>query len=113
MRALFVVLNDMNYLDDVLEAFVKLGVGGATIVDSYGMGKALRESPSLSYLMKGPMDRAVPEHVEDSKTLFTVIHDEEVADLLIKTLQNLLNGHSDQPVGFIFSVPTVTIHPIK
>lgn len=113
MQALFIVLNDSDYMDDILEVFVKHGVKGATIVDSYGMGKALRESQTLSYLMKGSLERSVPEHVEDSKTIFSVIPNDEDSVLIIKTISNLLNYSKSETVGFMFVVPVVGIHPMK
>ena len=38
MHILFLVLNKTEYLDDILSAFVKIGIKGATIIDSQGMG---------------------------------------------------------------------------
>lgn len=112
MVALFIVLNDFEYLDDILEAFVKLGVQGATIVDSYGMGKALRESKRLGYLMKGPIDRAVPEDTNESKTIFSVV-DESQIDFIMKTIENLLLGSRNETVGFMFAMPVSIVMPVK
>lgn len=113
MRAVIIVLNDLDYLDDVLEAFVRLGVKGATILDSYGMGKALRDSDKLSYLMKGTIDRKVPEETYTSKTIFSIVPDDEEADFLIKTIENLLNFSKSKSIGFVFSMPVSSINPIK
>ena len=41
MKALFVILNETEELNAILEDFVKVGVRGATIIDSQGMGAAL------------------------------------------------------------------------
>ncbi|HOA30750.1 MAG TPA: hypothetical protein PKM70_02355 [Clostridia bacterium] len=41
MNVLFIVLNEVEHLDDVLDAFVEVGVTGATILDSQGMGSIL------------------------------------------------------------------------
>ncbi len=113
MKVVVIVLNDLDYMDDVLEAFVRLGVKGATILDSHGMGKALRDSKTLNYLMKGTIDRKIPEEVHDSKTIFSVIPDNEDADFLIKTIENLLNFSSSDSIGFVFSLPVASINPIK
>lgn len=113
MRIVVIVLNDLEYMDGVLEAFVRLGVKGATILDSYGMGKALRDSNTLNYLMKGTIERKIPEQTHDSKTIFTVIPDEEEAEFLIKTLENLLNFSKSDSIGFVFSLPVASINPIK
>ena len=44
MNALFIVLNEIEYLDDILDGFVDIGVKGATILDSQGMGSAITNS---------------------------------------------------------------------
>ena len=38
-----VVLNKEEYLDEVLSGFVEIGIGGATILDSTGMGRILTQ----------------------------------------------------------------------
>ncbi len=112
MLAIVIVLNDLAYLDEILEVFVKFGVKGATILDSYGMAKALRKSTKLSYLVKGSIDRALPLEVEDSKTIFSVIPTKE-ADLIMKTITHVLNYSKSQTVGFMFSLPVGNVVPIK
>jgi hypothetical protein len=37
MNILFLVLNETEYLDEILDGFVDAGVKGATILDSQGM----------------------------------------------------------------------------
>lgn len=41
VNILFLVLNQTEYLDEILDAFVDVGIRGATIIDSQGMGSAL------------------------------------------------------------------------
>ena len=41
MEALFIVLNDLSYLEAILQRFVELRVRGATIIDSMGMARAI------------------------------------------------------------------------
>ncbi len=112
MKAVVIILNDLNYLDEILEVFVKFGVDGATILDSYGMGKALRESKTMTHLMKGPIDRAVPNEIDSSKTIFSIIPTEK-AELVIKTIRFLLKSSSNNVVGVVFSMPVDEMHYIK
>jgi len=46
MNVLFIVLNEPEYLDAILDSFVEIGVKGATILDSQGMGSAITNSGS-------------------------------------------------------------------
>lgn len=41
MYALFIVLNAIDYLEEILSGFVEVGVSGATILDSQGMGSTI------------------------------------------------------------------------
>ncbi|MBD3413525.1 MAG: hypothetical protein GF421_03720 [Candidatus Aminicenantes bacterium] len=38
MKLIIIFLNKIEYLDDLLSAFLEIGVPGATILDSVGMG---------------------------------------------------------------------------
>ena len=41
MKVLVIVLNREEFLDDVLSLFVEMGITGATIIDSVGMGRII------------------------------------------------------------------------
>ncbi|NLN50495.1 MAG: hypothetical protein GX149_02605 [Acholeplasmataceae bacterium] len=104
MEAIIIVLNDLDFLDDLLEVFVKLNVKGATILDSYGMAKALRDSAKLSYLMKGPIDRAIPTEAEVSKTIFSVVAKESV-NIITKTIRQVLDYSGKKAISYMFTIP--------
>ena len=44
MYALFIVLNEIDYMEDILTGFVENKISGATILDSQGMGSAIANS---------------------------------------------------------------------
>ncbi len=48
MNVLFIVLNKTEYLDEILDQFVDIGVRGATIIDSQGMGSALVDTRNVN-----------------------------------------------------------------
>ena len=41
MKLIIFVLNQEERLEEILEAFLELGINGATILDSIGMGRIL------------------------------------------------------------------------
>ena len=41
MKLVVIVLNNTEYLDDLLTAFLEIGVSGSTVIDSVGMGRIL------------------------------------------------------------------------
>ena len=87
MYALFIVLNEVDYLDTVLAKFVEIGVSGATILDSQGMAGAIvdRNLPLFGSL-KTLLDGSRPFN----KTIFTVIDTEELLNKTISVVEELL-----------------------
>lgn len=113
MQILFIVLNDLTHLQEILEIFIKLKVRGATILDSEGMAKAVLESEGLSFLLGGPFEKMLPKKVEGSKTIFTVIQDEEQVPVVVETIQNALTNSHEKVIGFMFTMPVSGIYPLK
>ena len=75
MKMLVLVLNREEYLDQVLEVLVEVGVPGATVLDSVGMGRLLSyEVP----IFAGFRD-ALPDSRPFNKTIFSVMDDELVS----------------------------------
>lgn len=109
MNILFLVLNKTEYLDEILDAFVDIGVRGATILDSQGMGSALangtRNEPFFGAL-RSLLDNARPYN----KTIFTVIEDDELLKEAIEAVQNILGDMSKPGVGLMFTLPVGSIH---
>lgn len=44
IHVLFIVLNELDYLDDILAGFVDIGLSGATVLDSQGMANIIVKS---------------------------------------------------------------------
>lgn len=112
MNILFLVLNKTEYLDEILDAFVDVGVKGATILDSQGMGSALantdRNGPFFGAL-RNLMDNARPFN----KTIFTVIEDEEVLERAVKEVKEILGGMEEHGVGLMFTLPLGKVYGLK
>ena len=103
MYALFIVLNQVDYLDEILEKFVQVGVTGATVLDSQGMAGAIVHGGrmplfgSLKHLMDGA--RAY------NKTIFTVLESEELVERTAAAVQEVLDDLPAEGLGFMFSLP--------
>lgn len=113
MQILFIVLNDLTHLQEILEIFIKLEVRGATILDSEGMAKAVLEYEGLSFLLGGPFERTLPKKVSGSKTIFTVIPEAEKVPEVVEKIQKALTNTSEKVIGFMFTMPVSGIYPLK
>lgn len=104
MNILFLVLNKTEYLDEILDGFVDIGVKGATILDSQGMGSALSKSEKDTPFfggLKALLDNARPYN----KTVFTVIEDEETLNKAVKEVKRILGNINEPGVGLMFTLP--------
>ncbi|MFQ7800626.1 MAG: hypothetical protein ACLRHW_14020 [Coprobacillus cateniformis] len=89
MQVIFVVLNKIECLEDLLARLKKAGVTGGTIIDSTGMVKSLEESDD-SYLL-GSLRLFLENPRPDSKTIFFIVNNEQV-ELVRKTVSDALGG---------------------
>jgi nitrogen regulatory protein PII len=101
MKLLVFVLNNEEFLEEVLEAYVEAGVAGATILDSEGMGRFLAYEVPLFAGFKEFMKGNRPYN----KTIISVIRDEAVTEKLKKLIDNIVGGLSNPGTGIMFTVP--------
>ncbi len=105
MHVLFIVLNAIDYLDDILSGFVEVGVSGATILDSQGMGSTIVSSQNKSIPLFGALHMLLEDSHPYSKTIFTVLENDELVDKAVAVVRDVVGDISDTGVGFMFTVP--------
>ena len=105
MNALVIVLNEVDYLDEILDSFVEMGVKGATILDSQGMGSAITDSGRGKDPFFGGIRMFIENARPYNKTIFTVIEDEEILNKNIKSVKEILGDINQPGVGMIFTMP--------
>lgn len=112
MNVLFIVLNEVRYLDDILDSFVDIGVKGATILDSQGMGSAIANGGQGNQPLFGSIRLFLDNAKPYNKTIFTVIDDEEVLAKAVESVCSIL-GDIDKPgVGMMFTLPVNNVYGI-
>ncbi len=100
MQLLVAVINHEERVDDILSGFVELGITGATIVESRGMGRVLsREVPIFAGLRE--LDR---RSRANNRMIFCVADDAKV-DEAIAMIQEVCGGLDEPGVGILFTVP--------
>ncbi|MCA9923100.1 MAG: hypothetical protein KC419_09615 [Anaerolineales bacterium] len=104
------ILHKVDECTNILDAWDAEGVGGITILESSGMGRARKSGTQRDFpLMPSLADfLRVPE--ERHRTIFTVVQDETWVDRLIKATEGIL-GDMEQPQnGVIFVLPVARAH---
>lgn len=108
MQLLFIVLNNSEYLDEVLESFIELGISGATVLDSTGMGRIISRDLPIFAGFKNVFSVAEP----NNKTIFTLIKNDEF-DRVMKAVEQVTGSFSDKGVGIAFSIPVAEIRGLN
>lgn len=99
------IVNNIDRIPDVLDAWEALQVPGITILESTGMGTMKKTDyrddlplmPSLSDLFRSKEHR--------HRTLFTVVESEELVEKLITVSQQILGDLNRPRNGVLFVLP--------
>lgn len=101
MKLLILVLSKTECLDQVLEALNDVGISGATIIDTVGMGRTLSKEEPMVGDLKLLEEKGRLEH----KTIFTVIKGEKKVEEAIKTIDHIVGGLDNPNTGILFVLP--------
>jgi nitrogen regulatory protein P-II 1 len=99
MKLLFIVLNSTDKLEETLEGLLEVGVTGATVVDSVGMGRIIEDVPLFAG-MRNVFRAAKPRN----NMIFSVINDGQVAETL-ELLDKILGCAHGRGEGMAFTMP--------
>jgi len=95
------VLNKEEFLDDILAAFMEIGISGATIIDSVGMGHILAYDVPIFAGLRQMIHGQRPYN----KTIFTVVRDEEMIKEAVRMVEKICSSLNEPGTGLIFTVP--------
>lgn len=104
MFVLFVVLNQPEFLPDVLYKMKQLGIRGATVIDSMGatsISKEMYKVPLIGGFMK-----SIDGDTHSNKTVFSVIEREEQVERVMEHIEEIIGGDMKKPnKGIMFVLP--------
>ncbi|MEG1362213.1 MAG: hypothetical protein RSC69_06615 [Lachnospiraceae bacterium] len=105
MKLLFFVFNRPERMDDLLAAFTKYEIKGATIVDSMGMVHMLNnyyDEDELPFL--GAVRAFLKSDREKSNLILAAMEDEKVPDA-VAAIESVVGDLSAKDTGVVFTVP--------
>ena len=100
MQLLVAVINRESRVDEALAGFVELGITGATLLESRGMGRVLRQELPL-FAGLASLDATTRAH---NHTILCVLDDAK-ADAAIGMIQEVCGDLCAPGVGIVFTVP--------
>ena len=97
------VLNETDYLHEVLMGFVEAGVTTSTVIESQGMGRILSEDVPIFAGFRHLFAGSKPFN----NTIFAVVDNHRVTERVIQLVRDVLADVDSQAKGVIFSVPVL------
>jgi hypothetical protein len=107
---LFIVLNEVSYLDAILETFVQVGIGGATVVDSQGMASAIVSSSGGRVPLFGSLKTLIEGARPYNKTIFAVLKSEALVEKAVGAVREVLYDAPPTGLGLMFTVPVANVY---
>ena len=100
MRLLVAVINDPEKLDEILSGFLELGITGATIVNSEGMGSLLSHDIPIFAGLQTLISGSRPQN----RMLLSVVP-AEIVEPALALLQDVVGNLSAPATGIAFTLP--------
>lgn len=104
MRLLVAVINDREKLDETLSGFLELGITGATVVNSEGMGRLLSDEVPIFAGLQTLISGSRPQNC----LILSVIPAEKVQGA-IDLLQEVCGSFDSPATGIAFTLPVDTV----
>lgn len=101
LQLLIAVINEEEKLDAILSGMVELGITGATIINSEGMGRVLSHDVPIFAGLELLALRSRPRN----QTIFSVIREDEKVDGVLNLLREVIGDLDDPGTGIAFTVP--------
>jgi nitrogen regulatory protein PII len=104
------IVDNIDQIPAVLQAWEQAGVLGVTILESTGLGRMRRAGlrddlplmPSLSDLFED-------EEIHH-RTLFSVVETQEEVDKMVAAVQQVIGDLDDAHTGFLFVAPVLQVY---
>ena len=101
MELLVCVVNREEKLEELLAGFLELGVTGATVIHSEGMGRVLSQDVPVFAGLQTLVSRSRPQNT----TVLSVIESQDVLEKAIAMVQRVCGSLDEPSTGILFTVP--------
>ena len=97
------VLNREELLEEVLTGFLEIGISGATIIDSMGMGRILAYDIPIFAGLRGVLAGGRPHN----KTVMSVLPNHDAFEKAFELIEDVCGSLDDPGNGILFALPIV------
>ncbi len=108
MHMILFVLDNPDFLDDVLDAWEEIGVTGVTIIESTGISRYRRAKQIGTPLMAG-LNRVMTSREEGHLTLLTIVMEENKVQQCIDAAERIVGNLSEPNTGVLAAWPLAVV----
>ena len=108
MKLAIIFLNRIELLEDLLTAFLEIGVSGATVLDSVGMGRIISENIPIFAGLRDAFTGSSPSN----KTILTYVEDEMI-EKIAEAVKEICEDLEEPSSGFMISVPVDKVFDMR
>lgn len=91
----------------ILEGWDEIGVKGATILDSTGMGRIKKAGLLDDFPLVPRLQDFLEVREEPHRTIFSVVEDQVTVDRMAAAAQHIIGDLDEPHTGFMFVVPVL------
>ena len=99
MFMIMFVLDETTHLDEILNAWTKIGVTGATVVESTGLHRRLKHLPMRYAYGESPFKE------EGNITVFVVVEDEDMVNKCMESIEKVVGDLCEPGTGVFTAWP--------
>ncbi len=108
MKLAVVFLNRIEFLEELLSIFLEIGVSGATVLDSVGMGHIISENIPIFAGLRDAFAGSSP-----GRKMILAVTEEEMIERMYHALDEVCNSDSDKETSFIVTLPIEKIYGLN
>lgn len=115
MEVLFLVLNDVDKLDDLLLALSKKGLKGATIITSAGMAKSVYDScvsNKTENIILNSLKILLSNNSDENKTIFTIVNEQQ-KQIFKNVVDDVIGPLNKKNTGIMFTIPVSSVYGLE
>jgi nitrogen regulatory protein P-II 1 len=99
VKLVVIILNRVEYLEDLLAAFLEIGISGATVLNSVGMGQIISKNIPI---FAGLSD-AFPGSSPSNRTILAVVKERQVKRMA-RMVEEVCGSLDDPGTGLLVSL---------
>ncbi len=100
-------IDDFDLLEDVLKAWTRIGVRGATVIESSGMGRLVAGGIRDDFPLMPHLSNFLNVRNETSRTIFSVVAEEATVEAMAAEAERIVGSFNQPNTGIMFVVPVL------